>query len=308
MQDKKPETKVSKDDGDEVIVPTMDDVKKAIKEAIEEHMQTRDHPYATLEDKGFVTLSNEVDSDSEITVATSKAVKKAYDLASSNGGNNNYVPISRKVNGKALSSDITLYASDVGSYTKKEMDSSLSNVTSLANNANQNANNANSNANTRLSKDQNGADIPNKATFVKNLGLAMQDSSESSLPVGVPVPWPTTTPPKGWLVCNGSYFNKSLYPRLALAYPSGRLPDLRGEFIRGLDAGRNVDSGRQILSWQDFATQKHSHGIEMNDAGSASSYVGRGNWKRQGSVNTGEFGGSETRPRNIAFLYIVRAA
>ncbi|PHM38601.1 phage tail protein [Xenorhabdus innexi] len=300
MQDKKPESIPSR--SEEVIVPTMDDVRKAIKEAIEEHIQTREHPYATLEDKGFVTLSNEVESDSEITVATSRAVKKAFDLANkANSSDKNYVPTNRKVNGKALSSDISLDASDVGTYTKKETDASLANVTKLANTANQNAN-------TRLSKDQNGADIPNRAEFVKNLGLTMQDPAESSLPVGVPVPWPTTTPPKGWLICNGGWFDKARYPQLALAYPSGRLPDLRGEFIRGLDAGRNVDYGRRILSWQNFAIQSHSHNIEINDAGSASSYVGRGNWTRQGSVNTGAFGSNETRPRNIAFLYIVRAA
>ncbi|PHM60679.1 tail protein [Xenorhabdus stockiae] len=365
MQDKKPDAKTLEDN---VSVPTMEDVRRAIREAIEEHIASRDHPYATLEDKGFVTLSNEVESESEITVATSKAVKIAYDLANkANTSDKDYVPTSRKINGKELSSDISLNASDVGAYSTGETDKHINDAKALANaaqiaanNANNNANgrvpssrtvngkplsgditlnaadvgaysrdeadkhindakalanaaqiaanNANNNANARLSKDQNGADIPNKVEFVKNLGLAVQDSGESSLPVGVPIPWPTTTPPTGWLICNGNYFDKSRYPKLALAYPSGRLPDLRGEFIRGLDSGRNVDPGRWILSWQNFSIQRHSHNIEINDSGSASFYVGRGNWKRQGSVNTGEFGGSETRPRNIAFLYIVRAA
>lgn len=163
MQDKNPEIKISKDE--EVIVPTMDDVKKAIKEALEEHIASRDHPYATLEDKGFVTLSNEIESDSEITVATSSAIKKVYDLAKkADSSDDNYVPISRKVNGKALSSDISLNASDIGAYTREETDNYLSDVKTLANTANQNAN-------TRLSKDQNGADIPDKAEFVKTLGL-----------------------------------------------------------------------------------------------------------------------------------------
>ncbi|PHM55173.1 phage tail protein [Xenorhabdus sp. KK7.4] len=132
--------------------------------------------------------------------------------------------------------------------------------------------------------------------------------NSSNTPVGVPLPWPQANPPSGYLVCNGQSFNKETYPKLGLAYQSGKLPDLRGEFIRGLDSGRNVDSGRQILSWQNFAIQQHSHLIEINDAGSASSYVGRGNWQRQGNTKSGEFGENETRPRNIAFLYIVRAA
>ncbi|MBP2849955.1 phage tail protein [Dickeya oryzae] len=68
--------------------------------------------------------------------------------------------------------------------------------------------------------------------------------------VGIPQPWPQATAPAGWLKCNGQSFDKSRYPRLAQVYPSGVLPDLRGEFIRGWDDGRGVDgvSDRQLLS------------------------------------------------------------
>ncbi|WP_230579693.1 tail fiber protein, partial [Xenorhabdus bovienii] len=118
MQDKKPDVPVS-EDGNLVIVTTPEYVKDSIKKAIEEHAASRNHPYATQAEPGFVTLSNETDSDSEITVATSKAVKKAYDLA---------------------------------------------------NTANQNA--LNNNSNLYLEKKLNGADIPDKAEFVKNLGLS----------------------------------------------------------------------------------------------------------------------------------------
>ncbi|MCM7639761.1 phage tail protein, partial [Enterobacter roggenkampii] len=55
----------------------------------------------------------------------------------------------------------------------------------------------------------------------------------SALPVGVPIPWPSATPPTGWLKCNGAAFTTSQYPKLAQAYPALILPDLRGEFIRG---------------------------------------------------------------------------
>ncbi|HDT0180152.1 TPA: tail fiber protein, partial [Escherichia coli] len=72
----------------------------------------------------------------------------------------------------------------------------------------------------------------------------------SALPVGVPVPWPTATPPAGWLKCDGRAFTKEQYPVLARVYPTLRLPDLRGEFIRGWDDGRKVDTGRKLLSAQ----------------------------------------------------------
>ncbi|WP_231354611.1 phage tail protein, partial [Escherichia coli] len=65
---------------------------------------------------------------------------------------------------------------------------------------------------------------------------------------GVPVPWPSATPPTGWLKCNGAPFSAAQYPKLALAYPSLALPDLRGEFIRGWDDGRGIDNGRALLS------------------------------------------------------------
>ncbi|KER01027.1 phage-related tail fiber protein, partial [Photorhabdus temperata subsp. temperata Meg1] len=133
-------------------------------------------------------------------------------------------------------------------------------------------------------------------------------NSLENIPVGSPIPWPQPNPPSGYLACNGQAFNKSLYPKLAAAYPSGTIPDLRGEFIRGWDDGRGVDSGRGILSWQADEFKSHTHTSSLYDAGSAAEYFGRSNWKLNGSVETGATGGNETRPRNIAFNYIVRAA
>ena len=148
----------------------------------------------------------------------------------------------------------------------------------------------------------------------------------SALPVGVPVPWPSATPPTGWLKCNGAAFDKVKYPRLATAYPSGKLPDLRGEFIRGWDDGRGVDTGRAILSAQEWLTGSHCHYIRSWDAWNntvlepndrqGDSLLSTDNAVQEGAIN-GRFtskyrtefsGGNETRPRNIAFNYIVRAA
>lgn len=132
----------------------------------------------------------------------------------------------------------------------------------------------------------------------------------SDYPVGAPIPWPQATAPAGFLVCNGQSFNKTTYPLLAKAYPTGVLPDLRGEFLRGLDAGRGVDSGRAVLSAQGDAFRAHNHSVIGEDSGSGTSYFGRGNGSRRSIAKDAMNleGGTETRPRNIAFLYIVRAA
>ncbi|MDI4362785.1 tail fiber protein [Escherichia coli] len=87
----------------------------------------------------------------------------------------------------------------------------------------------------------------------------------SALPVGVPVPWPLETPPTGWLKCNGAAFSSEMYPKLAKAYPTNKLPDLRGEFIRGWDDGRGVDAGRALLSIQTGMLEKHRHIVVAND-------------------------------------------
>lgn len=132
----------------------------------------------------------------------------------------------------------------------------------------------------------------------------------SDYPVGAPIPWPQATAPSGYLVCNGQSFNKTTYPLLAKAYPTGILPDLRGEFLRGLDTGRGVDSGRAVLSAQGDAFRAHNHSVIGEDSGSGTAYFGRGNGSRR-TISKDAMnleGGTETRPRNIAFLYIVRAA
>ncbi|HDW3911035.1 TPA: tail fiber protein [Escherichia coli] len=143
-------------------------------------------------------------------------------------------------------------------------------------------------------------------TALENLGLG----EGSALPVGVPVPWPSATPPTGWLKCNGAAFSAEEYPELAKAYPTNKLPDLRGEFIRGWDDGRGIDSGRALLSAQGGAIQSHTHLLAIRVSGATSATSANDVLKTGGtsSRETDATGGTETRPRNIAFNYIVRAA
>ncbi|MEI7346357.1 phage tail protein [Dickeya chrysanthemi] len=133
--------------------------------------------------------------------------------------------------------------------------------------------------------------------------------------VGIPLPWPQATAPGGWLKCNGQSFDKNRYPRLAQVYPSGVLPDLRGEFIRGWDDGRGVDAGRSLLS------QQHETMIQVSiESGDGSTVIPISYYDSQidGEIKavgqlTGWTGNTArmsrgVRPRNIAFNYIVRAA
>ncbi len=156
-------------------------------------------------------------------------------------------------------------------------------------------------------------------TALENLGLG----EGSALPVGVPVPWPSATPPTGWLKCNGAAFSAEEYPELAKAYPTNKLPDLRGEFIRGWDDGRGVDSRRAVLSTQEptvgtfyvelaiISGTLSGSGDKFTDSvgiGSTSSNITVSNGNDQSVSGTVAVNPVDTRPRNIAFNYIVRAA
>lgn len=146
----------------------------------------------------------------------------------------------------------------------------------------------------------------------------------SALPVGVPVPWPSATPPTGWLKCNGAAFSAEEYPKLAKVYPTNKLPDLRGEFIRGWDDGRGVDTGRGILSAQGDAIRNitgwfgaHATVVAKPpfvkfSAPEIAENVGVGGGSTRDAVkldlSLSVPTASENRPRSIAFNYIVRAA
>ena len=180
-----------------------------------------------------------------------------------------------------------------------------------------------------------------KATLLAEIGKKANATDFNALHdlfIGIPIPYPLSTIPTGCLAMNGQRFDTRRYPKLAQKYPSGVLPDLRGEFIRGWDNGRNVDAGRALLSAQDFAMQKITAAFSIRavqeqdgtrrrdlivqatgafrneqgaawDFGSSASPSGRGsnvsvvNFDSERVVRSA----NETRPRNIAYHYICLA-
>ncbi|MBK4366994.1 shufflon system plasmid conjugative transfer pilus tip adhesin PilV, partial [Enterobacter hormaechei] len=148
-------------------------------------------------------------------------------------------------------------------------------------------------------------------------------SKSSGVPVGTIAIWGATALPTGWLECNGQAFNKTTFTELAAYYPSGRVPDFRGVFLRGLDrgAGRDTDSGRGILTYQQDTLQNHTHiagtetSLHDNVPGSPTRNTPGGEEVRTYADRTGDvntlWGGarisSETRPKNTAVIYIIKA-
>ncbi|EIH1839650.1 phage tail protein, partial [Escherichia coli] len=77
---------------------------------------------------------------------------------------------------------------------------------------------------------------------------------EEFYPVGAPIPWPSDTVPSGYALMQGQTFDKSAYPKLAVAYPSGVIPDMRGWTIKG-----KPGSGRAVLSQEQDGIKSHTH-------------------------------------------------
>lgn len=155
-------------------------------------------------------------------------------------------------------------------------------------------------------------------------------------PPGAVISFAASSPPTGWIECNGAPLSRTVYADLFAAigtvFGAGNgsttfnLPDLRGEFIRGFDNGRGIDSGRGMGTSQDQAIKTHQHwtGLGTNDSArfhdysnttglsaygttyaenriSSDSLSGTG-----GQAITSPEGEAETRPRNIAMLFCIK--
>ena len=188
--------------------------------------------------------------------------------------------------------------------------------------------------------------LPHKQLANRSLYLKARIMS-----VGALIIWPTATPPAGYLECDGAALSRTtyaaLYAVLGTTYGKGagtaasttfRLPDLRGEFIRGWDHGRGVDpdraartnrgdgtTGDNVGTKQTQATKSHRHlagiganwGSRYHDYATQAGSLGTGRAGTQrisvgytggsgGSAVTSASGGNETRPRNIALMYAIK--
>ncbi|ECE8721115.1 phage tail protein [Salmonella enterica subsp. enterica serovar Bareilly] len=305
---------------------------------LEEHEKSRNHPDATLTEKGFTKLYSGVASIDETMAATPKAVKIAMDNASArlakerNLADLTNIPLARQ--SLQLGNSATLNVGTTQGTVAAGDDSRITGA---------------------MQKDQNGADIPNKPLFVQNIGtlpangtavaanrLASRGAlpaltgttrgSDSGLimgevynngyptqygnilrltgtgdgeiligwsgtngapapayirshrdtadaewsewamlyttlnpppdshPVGAAIAWPSDATPAGYALMQGQSFDKSAYPLLAIAYPSGVIPDLRGWTIKGKPA-----SGRAVLSQELDGNKSHTHTARAQD-------------------------------------------
>jgi microcystin-dependent protein len=131
-------------------------------------------------------------------------------------------------------------------------------------------------------------------------------ADHGNVPVGAILPMAAPSVPTGYLECNGATVKRSdysaLFSLIGTTYGAGdssttfTLPDLRGEFIRGFDNGRGIDSGRGYGVFQDKDTSSgsHTHGYQRGTTGSATT---------DGGTLTLPL---TNRPRNIAMYYIIK--
>ncbi len=146
----------------------------------------------------------------------------------------------------------------------------------------------------------------------------------SSVPAGTVIPYGSSSAPVGYIKCNGAAISRTIYSDLFVAlgtsFGSGdgtttfNVPDLRGDFIRGWDDSRGVDSGRTFGSFQDHQFQDHVHNHQDHTGGYShqSHYSGphitthQYDTTRTSTNPTNGNHGAETRPRNTAMLYCIK--
>lgn len=143
--------------------------------------------------------------------------------------------------------------------------------------------------------------------------IATGQLNSASLPVGTPIPWiKGEVPNDTWIVMDGSAFDTGQYPELYAFLGTNRVPDWRGRFVRMADLGKGLDPGRTVGSFQNDQFKSHTHempidsssgsahpAIQSNPSGSTPNYYG--------DTYIHKTGGSETRPTNVAILWLMKA-
>ncbi|MDZ8551471.1 phage tail protein [Escherichia coli] len=218
---------------------------------------------ASTTQKGLVQLSSATNSDSETLAATPKAVKAVNDNASRR------VPESRRINDKPLTSDIRLSAADVNAYSLGWTGKFGADTGGVPWNEKTGLYTVSGVGNSYIVAHfytgigscrsfQLRADYRNKGLYYRSsrdtYGFERGFEPLNTFPVGAAIAWPSDTVPDGYAIMQGQSFDRSAYPLLAEAYPSGVLPDMRGWVIKGKPA-----NGRTILSQEMDGIKSHSH-------------------------------------------------
>lgn len=175
----------------------------------------------------------------------------------------------------------------------------------------------------------------NICTVIEDAGIALEKGDFTQLklaiaamiaaggaafvPAGSTITFAAPAAPAGWLECDGAVVARATYPALFAAigtvFNTGgetgaqfRLPDLRGEFVRGWDHGRGIDAGRALGSAQADELKAHTHSIPANsDQETGNGFVEDANGTGTArTTSTGSTGGAETRPRNVALMWIIK--
>ncbi|MER1659595.1 phage tail-collar fiber domain-containing protein [Enterobacter cloacae] len=232
---------------------------KAVKAAYDLAKSKYSAQDATTAQKGIVQLSSATDNTSEALAATPKAVKAAFDAAkSANQNAEGRVPKGAGLNTYAESfADVAV---DLRTRSGFFNGSSVKNGMPGGHTWKQYINAAHSNTqgyNTVIGIDFDGNVIGFAAVTAgvfKGWKLIHHDGY-NNYPVGAPIPWPSDTVPAGYAIMAGQAFDKSAYPLLAAAFPSGVIPDMRSWTIKGKPA-----SGRAVLSQELDGVKSHTHG------------------------------------------------
>ncbi|HAX9814621.1 TPA: tail fiber protein [Escherichia coli] len=225
---------------------------------------------ASTTQKGVVQLTSATDSTSETLAATAKAVKIAMDNASAR--------LAKDRNGADIPNK-PLFIQNVG---LRELGTSGEKIPLLST--------ANTWTNRQtfsggLSGELSGnAATATKLKTARTINGVKFDGSANieAFPPGVPLPWPSDTPPAGYAIMQGQTFDKAAYPKLAIAYPSGVIPDMRGWTIKGKPA-----SGRAVLSQEQDGIKSHTHSASASSTDLGTKTTSSFDYGTKSTNNTG---------------------
>ena len=145
--------------------------------------------------------------------------------------------------------------------------------------------------------------LPLQASTKAYVDAQVVAAGPNLVPPGAVMAFYRSTPPTGWLECNGQ--STAAYPNL-VAIGVVTAPDLRGFFVRGWDNNKGVDPGRALGTSQDDAFESHAHGYASGNTNSGSGGRGDGLIGPGTIFSTSSAGGTETRPKNIALMYCIK--